>query len=266
MVRISMNEITTYSWTFEQDVLAYADAGYDAIGIWREKIFDYGHQRAIELLAESGLVVSNLQWAGGFTGSDGRGYKDSVLDAMELIRLAAELRAEVVVLYSGSRAGHTFNHARRILRNALRRLVPLAEEYGVVLAIEPVHERCPGEWSFLHTLEQTLDFLEPYRSEYLQIAFDTYHLGVEPLDLELVRQAATRVAVVHLADGHTPGGEQDRCLLGEGQVPIGSIIQALTEGGYDGYYDIELMGEAVEGRDYGDILHQARLSLTQMAS
>ena len=80
-------------------------AGIRGIGVWRQKLADYGEEKGVELLAESGLEVSNLLWAGGFTGSDGRTLRESVNDALEAIRLAADLRAGCLVVYSGGRAG-----------------------------------------------------------------------------------------------------------------------------------------------------------------
>ena len=88
MAGLSVNEITTYRWTFDQDVARYRAAGIEAIGVWRQKLADYGEERGIELLRESGLNVSNLLWAGGFTGSDGHSYEESIEDAREAIRLA----------------------------------------------------------------------------------------------------------------------------------------------------------------------------------
>src|SRR5580692_4296145 len=128
MARLSMNEMTTYRWSFEEDVARYAAADIGAIGVWRQKLSDFGEDKGVELLAESGLEVSNLLWAGGFTGSDGRSVRDSIDDAAEAIRLAAELRAACLVVYSGSRHGHTHNHARRLVTDALAELLPLATE------------------------------------------------------------------------------------------------------------------------------------------
>ena len=88
MARISMNELTTYRWSFEEDVAQYARAGIEALAVWRHKLSDFGDERGIELIAESGLKVSSVLWAGGFTGSDGRSHKESVEDAHEAIRLA----------------------------------------------------------------------------------------------------------------------------------------------------------------------------------
>ena len=126
MLRLSMNELTTFRWSFEEDAAEFAAAGYGGIGIWRAKLSDVGEDRAVDILRENRLNVSNLLWAGGFTGGDGRSYRDSVRDAVEAIRTAAALQAECLVIYSGSRAGHTHNHARRIVQNALRELLPYA--------------------------------------------------------------------------------------------------------------------------------------------
>src|ERR1041385_2445400 len=122
MAGLSINEMTTYRWSFEEDVLNYRAAGVGAIGVWRQKLADFGEEKGIELLAESRLEVSNLLWAGGFTGSDGHSYRESIKDAVEAIRLAAALKAGCLVIYSGGRNGHTQNHARRLFVTALREL------------------------------------------------------------------------------------------------------------------------------------------------
>ena len=101
MTLLSMNEITTFRWSLEEDVENYQQAGYRAIGVWRQKLSDGDEDRAIDLVAESGLVVSNLMWAGGFTGSDGRTLAESIDDAAEAIRLAAALQAGCLVIYPG---------------------------------------------------------------------------------------------------------------------------------------------------------------------
>jgi len=265
MIRMSMNELSTYSWTFEEDVLRYAAAGFDAIGVWRPKVSDFGELRAVELLQESGLSVSNLLWAGGFTGSDGRGFSESVEDAKEAILLARDLQTDCLVVYSGSRSGHTRNHARRLTRQALSELLPVAAECGVTLALEPVHADIGGEWTFLNELEDTLEFLRSVPSPHLKIAFDAYHLGLAKLDLRRIEAIAPQVAIVHLADGrHPPHGEPNRCLLGEGTIPLAEIANALMDGGYTGYFDVELMGEDIEFIQYADILDHSRQALQRM--
>jgi sugar phosphate isomerase/epimerase len=259
MPRLSMNEMTTFRWSFEEDVQHYKEAGYPAIGVWRQKLADFGEERGIELLHESGLGVSNLMWAGGFTGSDGHTHRESIDDALEAIRLAGAMRAGSLVVYTGSRAGHTVNHARRLLLTALKELAPVAEQQGLRLALEPMHSSCAHEWTFLTGLDDALALLDQVGSPAVQLAYDTYHLGWQPGAAERIRDFVHRVAVVHLADGNFPSdSEQTRTRLGEGQVPLAEILAAFHQAGYDGDYDIELIGPDLEHTDYAELLAHSR--------
>ncbi|HEY1067253.1 MAG TPA: TIM barrel protein, partial [Pirellulales bacterium] len=149
MTRLSINELTTYRWTFEEDVNSLVAAKIPAVGLWRQKLSDFGEEKAVELIRDSPLDVSCLLWAGGFTGSDGRGFRDAVDDAVEAIRLAGQLEAKCLVVYTGPRGGHTHNHARRLLFEAFKTLIPHAGEHGVCLALEPMHPHCASDWTFL---------------------------------------------------------------------------------------------------------------------
>src|SRR5438552_13631220 len=149
MPRISINEMTTYHWSFLEDVTGYQAAGVECMGVWRRKLTDFGEERGIELLRESGLAVSSLSSAGGFTGSDGQTFREAVDDGLDALRLAAELRAGCLVVVSGARAGHTLRHARRLLRDALWELGDRAAHYGLSVALQPMHRRPIERWSSL---------------------------------------------------------------------------------------------------------------------
>ena len=259
MKRLSMNELTTYRWSFEEDVQHYAEAGITALSVWREKLADFGEDRGVELISESGLNVSALLWAGGFTGSEGRTYKESVQDAREAVQLAAALKAGCLIVYSGARSGHTHNHARRLLRGALGERIPLAEELGVTLAIEPMHPGCAAEWTFLTGLEETLALLRAVESPRVKLAFDAYHWGHDPNVLDRIDELAPCTAIVQLGDAKAPpDGEQNRCRLGEGNLPLAEIVRGFCQAGYDGYFDVELMGEDIEATDYMELLEHSR--------
>ena len=51
-----MNELTTFRWSLEEDVEHYQHAGYQSIGVWRQKLADGEEDRGIDLLAASGLI------------------------------------------------------------------------------------------------------------------------------------------------------------------------------------------------------------------
>lgn len=259
MSKIAINEMTTYRWSFEEDVNNYAAADIRAIGVWRQKLSDFGEDKGIDLLAEKGMAASSLLWAGGFTGSDGRSFKESMADAEEAIRLAGALQAPCLTIYSGARGGHTNNHARRLLKSALKELAPVASAYHVDLAIEPMHPGCAAEWTFLTNLQETVAFLDELDCPQLKLAFDTYHLGHEPALLSRLPHLASRVAVVQLGDAkHAPAGEQNRCRLGEGVIPMRQIVATLAQAGYSGYFEVELLGEDVEAFEYADLIRHSK--------
>jgi len=265
MAKLSINETTTFRWSLEEDVVRYATAGVPAIGVWRTKLSDCGLPRATDLLARHGLEVSHLHWAGGFTGSDGRSYRESIADAVEAVQSASALRAGCLIVYTGPRAGHTFNHAARLVRDALAELIPVAEEHGVTLAIEPMHPGCAAEWTFLTSLGESIELLDALASPAVKLVFDTYHLGHEPDLTARIAELGPRVALVQLGDAREPpGGEQNRCRLGEGVLPLGEIVAALREFGYDGYFDVELLGEAVEPFSYESLIEHAKQGYNEL--
>ena len=259
MAQLSMNETTTFRWSFEEDVANYAAAGIPAIGVWRQKLSDFGITKGTELLQESGLIVSHLLWAGGFTGSDGRSFKASVDDALEALQTANALQAPALIVYSGARAGHTHNHARRLIRDALKEMVPVSSELGVTLALEPMHPDCATEFTFLTSIDDVLDAIEAVGSPQVKMVFDTYHLGRDEACVERIGQISQHIALVQLGDSRGPSRtEQNRCLLGEGIVPLKEIVNALTAAGYDGFYDVELLGEEIETIEYSQLLEHAK--------
>lgn len=267
MPLLSVNELTTYRWSFEEAVHHCAKVGIGALAVWRQKLSDFGEEKGVELLKDSGIAVSSLQWAGGFTGSDGRTHQDSIVDAHAAIQLAAELDAGCLIVYSGCRGGHTSNHARRLLTDALKRLLPIACEFGVTLAIEPMPARCASGWTFLTDIDQSLEFIGQFETPQLKLVFDTYHFGRIESVVSRLPELASRIGIVQLADAKQPiGSEQNRCRLGEGVVPLGTIVASLVNAGYEGYFDIKLIGEEIEVSDYSEILAHSKRAFENLTS
>jgi hypothetical protein len=51
--------------------------------------------------------------------------------------------------------------------------------------------------------------------------------------------------------------------LGEGTIPLREIVQGLTEAGYDGFYEVELMGEEIEAIDNCELLAMSRKTFAE---
>lgn len=257
--KMAMSEMTTYRWTFPEDVIAYREGGVDAIGVWRPKLSQFGDERGIELVRESGLSVSSLSWAGGFTGSNGHSFRECVDDAHDAINVAGALGADCLVIISGARAGHTNNHARRLLIDGLDLLADSAAAHGVALAIQPVHPQLADEWSFLTTLDDTLDVIDRCKHDCVRLAFDVYHLWQEPRLIERIPEFASLVSLVQLSDWREPTrSEHDRCLPGDGDIPLGDVVSAFDDSQYDGYFEFEIWSEELWKSDYDLVIQSCR--------
>jgi sugar phosphate isomerase/epimerase len=266
MSLLSMNELTTYRWSLGQDLENYREAGYGGIGVWRQKLVDENEDVAIERLTASGLSVSNVSWAGGFTGSDGRTLAESIDDAASAIRLAGSIMASCLVIYSGGRNNHIYRHAGRLLRMALDELLPIAEMWEVPLAIEPMHPACATDWTFLTSLDSAIDLVEQVDSPFLKIAYDTYHFPLGSRRSQQLAALAPHLGIVFLGDRLQPASaEQERCPLGHGRLPLVEIISTLQDAGYTGAYDVKLMGPDIETCDYWTLLEQSQVAFGDLA-
>ena len=49
-------------------------------------------------------------------------------------------------------------------------------------------------------------------------------------------------------------------------MPIRELVSALQDGGFNGFYDVELMGEDIESCEYSHILEHSRLALSELIS
>ena len=258
MPTLSMNEVTTYRWPLEEDVRRYAAAGYEGIGVWRQKLADYGEEAGVDLIAESGLRVTNLLWAGGFTGSDGRTPEEGVQDAAHAIRLAGALGAGCLVVYPGGRNNHIYRQAERLLRGAIDQLLGFAADVEVTLAIEPMHAACAADWTFITELEAAVALVESYNSPFLKLVFDTYHFGHDATVLANLAEIVPHVGIVHLADRLEPhGADQDRRALGTGRLDLAELVRGLLDAGYVGDFDVELFGREIEQTDNDELLRSS---------
>jgi sugar phosphate isomerase/epimerase len=265
MTELSMNQVTTFRWSFEEDIENFNRAGYRSIGVWRQKLIDVDVEFAVDLLAVSGLHVSNLSCAGGFTGAGGMTLRESIDDAAAAIRLAAAMQAGCLVVYPGGRNHHTWRHAYRLLRLALDELLPLAEHCEVPLALEPMHPDCAGGWTFLTDLESVMQLTNCYNSHYLQLAYDTYHFPWMPAERDLLVDQVSQLAVVYLSDRRRPPSiDQERCQLGSGQLPLDDFVAALLHAGYSGPFDVRLTGPEIESHDNWDLLESTQAAFAEL--
>ena len=264
-LRISLSQLTTLRWTLLDEVLQLKASGYDGIGLWRPKIAEIGEDLSAELIRDNGLGVSSLSFAGGFTGVNGLSYDDALADARDAIADAEMLGAENLIVVSGTRNGHTVRHSRRLLVDALCELADFAGLRGVRLCLLPMHQFFAGSWTYLNTLDETLELLGRVNHPHAGLAFDTYQLCQEPQLIERIPELAAMTGVVQISDARRPPQSRaERCVPGEGTIPLAEIVRAFHRSGFDGYYDVQVWSNAGWSGDYQLAAAQCRKAVLRL--
>ena len=118
---------------------------------------------------------------------------------------------------------------------ALREVARVAEDVGVRLALEPLNR---FETYFLNTAEDARHLVDEVGSDFVGVLLDTFHMQIEEKDpVAAVAQTGDRLVHVHCS-------ENDRGIVGSGQVPWRQLYGALVTAGYDRW----LVCETFNGR------------------
>jgi sugar phosphate isomerase/epimerase len=264
--RLSVSEITTKDWSFDEDVRGYLAAGLGGMGLWRDKLDRFGEERGIELLQETGLQVANVVDAGYFPRKTRSQTELQIQDTVRAIKLTSRLGCDCLLVVSGDVGSffRTREEAVDIIVTALRRLAPIADEFGVNLALEPIHPMYVG-YTFLRTIAQTRELLERVDHPRVGLFFDTYHLWQDQQLLTQIESVAGRIYGVHVSDWREPPrSSSDRALPGAGIMPLREILTAIARTGYAGFYDVELFSDELWLSDYPQLLQECKRRFGQL--
>ena len=109
--------------------------GIRYVSVRRQQIYFIGEHVIYDILADAGIRVSCLGFAGGFTGSLGMTYDAATRDARRSIDIAADLGARSVVIVPGEQGNHTYRHAEKTIRLGLLDVAQYASQRNVRLLI-----------------------------------------------------------------------------------------------------------------------------------
>jgi sugar phosphate isomerase/epimerase len=249
VTRLALSEISTAGASFEEDVVAYAAAGFDAIGLWEYKL-PSDDDANIALLAEHGLTVANCVPAfpsflplalPGMEGADDVGER---LDGLctSVARLA-RYRPESVVCLTGPLGDRSETEGRRIVVEGLERLAQVARDADVPLAFEPIHRSQREHVSFVNSIEEAIGILDEAGLDDVGLMLDLFHVWDDRAVWDTIARATYRIAGVHVADWPADPSRTDRELPGLGISRTQELVDALLLSGFDGSLDVEIFAD-----------------------
>src|SRR5260370_22040638 len=101
LARLSLNQMTTRQWNIREAVEGCTRAGIPAIGLWREKVAEFGLKESTQLVREAGISVSSLCRGGWFPAASASARQKRLDDNFRAVAEAAESGAQVLVLVAG---------------------------------------------------------------------------------------------------------------------------------------------------------------------
>lgn len=114
----------------------------------------------------------------------------------------------------------------------IRGLIPLAEKYGVILAVEEVWNK------FLLSPLEFARYIDEFDSPWVRAYFDVGNVVIYGYPEDWIRTLGKRILRVHIKDFKRDGYQWTP--LYEGDVNWAEVRKALAEVGYDGWITAEL--------------------------
>ncbi len=248
--KFSVCEITTFPLSFEQDVDVYQRAGVEGIGTFEPKIEQLSDEEVKAALASHGLqptaAVTSMISILPVPGFEGPTDPQERIDGIcESVRRSGRLGAVGSFCNTGGQGDYGGEEAREIIVDGLRQITRAASEAGIEFGIEPLSSIHFSDWSTVHGIADTIELMDEVGDPELKFMFDVWHVWNEPGVLDLTRRYCDRfMNVVHIDDWREETrGWNDRVLPGQGTLDLVGMFQALIEGGYEGWYDLEVFSD-----------------------
>lgn len=248
--RIAVSNVSTFKWSIEQDIAFLGEIGVGALGVFYAKAAA-DPATALATLKASGLEFSCVTaMAGGanLIAPQGADFSPALQILKPSIDFAAALGGANCYFVSGATPPRMpTDNAFDALVAALPPVLDYAAQVGVTLAIEH-NNAATRDNGFIQTLRDAVELSE---ATGIGICLEIQNCWIERRLPELFRANVDRFAVVQVSDymiGETTQG--NRLVLGDGSIPLEWLLGCLLDAGFGGYFELELIGPAIEAEGY----------------
>lgn len=239
-----LSQVTTLNEPFDDDLEAYALAGWTAIELWLTKLERQLESQPLpeikQRLDDLGLRAAGASAQGGLLLSNGQERQEHWDHFRRRLEILAELGATTLVIVPDfTREPGPSEMAQAI--ESLQEAAALAGGHGIRLALE-----FPKSARFCASLDTALALVGQVDSEHLGVCLDFFHYYTGPSKFEdLAYLNPGNLAWVQLCDlAGTPrelAGDSDRVLPGDGDFQLEPILDHLVRIDYPGYLSVEVM-------------------------
>jgi hexulose-6-phosphate isomerase len=182
-------------------------------------------------------VMNMAHWKYPLSSADPGVVAESVKGMETSLRNAHFWGAETVLLVPAVVNPQTsYQDAWTRSQQQIRKLIPMAEELKVVIAIEEVWNK------FLLSPLEYAKYIDDFRSPWVRSYFDVGNVALTGYPQDWIRTVGQRIAKLHIKDFRFRKMQAEFVPLREGDIDWPEVHKALGEIGYHGTATVELEG------------------------
>jgi sugar phosphate isomerase/epimerase len=248
--RLSVNSICSYQQPLSADIALWRELGVEQVALILPKIDEIGWDAAGSMVKEAGLRVSTIfgptyrrldaDRSHGWFEADQKGTVDT-------IEFAASIGGRSVYVCSGGAPTLDWDEAADAFCELVAPAVERGRELGVPLLLEPSNP-LRSDITFIFWQRDAMDLARRAGTKVmLDLQSCWYERGLE----EVVRKNIDLVGITQISDyviGTTATG--DRAVPGDGDIPLERLLAMVVDAGFEGPFDLEVMGPRVEAEGY----------------
>src|SRR5580700_9296812 len=182
-------------------------------------------------------VMNMVHWKYPLSSADPSVVAESVKGMETSLRNAHFWGAETVLLVPAVvNPQTTYQDAWTRSQQQIRKLIPMAEELKVIIAIEEVWNKF-----LLSPLEYT-KYIDDFQSPWVRSYFDVGNVVLTGYPQDWIRTVGPRIAKLHIKDFRFRKRQAEFVALRDGDIDWPEVHKALGEVGYHGTATVELEG------------------------
>lgn len=253
--RLSVNSLSSYSWTFAQELALWRDLGIGWAGVIGAKLGDDADAGLAQMTA-AGIGISTVI-APGFDLAAPESWEASRSQLHAMIDSVAAHGGWSLYITPGRTTFAPWGEVLDLFARAAGPSADYARAKGVRLAFEPSMR---PDVSFINTIRDAIDGAQ---AAGLGIVVDFGNCWMERDFRETLLSAAPHIALVQVGDtvvGPVQGPGQPaasgRVPFGEGDLPIARMLCDVRDTGYTGPIELELPGYLGETEGYEAVIRR----------
>jgi sugar phosphate isomerase/epimerase len=258
--RLSISAVSSWKWSFDDDLRFWLSAGIEHVGLSFRKMEEAGVERATTAIGDAGLRVSNIVELGWWKLANRATWSSQQDRLLQAVDVAREFDA-CLVLTTGPAGELDWDAAADALEEAVEPVRAAARATGVVVTIEPTGP-LRLDLSFVTTFRDGIDLA---RREDVSVCMEVNSCFAERDLAGSIASGADVLAHVQVSDfviGSlcTP----DRAVPGDGDIPLARILASVLATGYQGAFELEMVGPRIEAEGYDGAIRRGAAHLDQL--